>query len=346
MTFPVMLLLVGNSYAQRFLTDTVRIHFRSDSLIGMDCPCIKAVMDDRNEDPHFTMYQTKNKFLLFPVDQEIHTTKPLAMAIFNGLSGNDSCRRNYTLQIKRFEIEKKKERFSSSTWLTADIPVFINKNDSEYYYGTLFYDFAYHPLNKKERLPESAENLLNLWHTSFKVDLIKLDAIAGGSSTGPVPNLLTDPNVHSTYLYVQTGVLVGPGWFGFQGEVYFSRPEIYQRNRYVSGIVRYQNNREYESFAIGKKAQHFTYRSDKKLVYDIDVNILPGFLKWKHVKSEEPTLYQVFNIELSSIQSVFYNKQNISGFTARIGAIETLGYIIERDLKFRFGLFAGLGYKF
>ena len=341
-----MLLLFGNSHAQKFLTDSVHIHFRSDTLIGMDCPCIKSIQDNRNEDPHFIMYQTKNKFLLFPVDQDIHTTEPLARAIFNGLSGNDNCLRNYTLQINRFEIIKKKERFSSTTWLTADIPVFLNKNDSQYFYGTLYYDFPYHPLNKKEKLPESAENLLNLWHTSFKADLIGLDAMVAGSSGDPVSNLLTGPNVHSLYLYVQTGILVGRDWYGFQGEVFFSRPEIHQNNRYLSGIIRYQNNSQYESFAIGKKARHFSYRSGKKLVYDIDVNILPGFLKWKHVESEEPTLYQVFNIELSSIQSVFYNKQNISGFIARIGAIETLGYIIERDLKLRFGLFAGLGYKF
>ena len=105
-----------NLYGQKFLTDTLYVNFKSDTLANTYPLCIKTIRDQRDEDPDFVMYQTKNKFLLFPVDQEIHLTKSLVEAIHESILPSDSCTLSYTMHINRFEIEKRKGRFASSTF--------------------------------------------------------------------------------------------------------------------------------------------------------------------------------------------------------------------------------------
>jgi len=108
--------------AQKLLPDTIFVRFRSDSLIDTDHISIVKINDDRDENPHFVRFGTKNKYLFLPVDYEIYTKRPLTEAIRSGISADTGRRFNYVLDIKKFEIETKKQRFSRSVYLVADIP--------------------------------------------------------------------------------------------------------------------------------------------------------------------------------------------------------------------------------
>jgi len=333
-------------YSQKFLTDTIYIDFKGDTILSAGQVCIKGVIDNRDEIPNFVMYRTKKKFLILPVDQEILTIKPVSEAIQNGFRTNDNCSLSYTIHINKLEIEKREGRFSSSTFLVADIPVFKHKSDSSHYLGTLYYDHLYHPLHKKELFPESAQNLLYNWHATFKTDLIRLNTLQDNSDKELPPNLIIAPDDKPLYLQIRTGVFAGRNWYGLQGEIFFSRPEISNRYKTTSGIVRYQNNSDYESISIGRNSEHFTFRKNDNLSLDIDLNILLGFLKWKDVKMHNPTLYQIINAEVSSIQSIILDRKNKQGFTFRAGTIEALAYVYDKKLQFNAGGFLEIGYKF
>ncbi|MBN2611882.1 MAG: hypothetical protein JXB00_10035 [Bacteroidales bacterium] len=333
-------------FCQKFLTDTLYVDFHPEVFQQSGFICYDTVIDKRHEDPHFVMYKTKNKFLLFPVDQEIHLTRPLASTIYQNIANQDACMKTFILQINRFEIEKKKGRFSAPTFLLADIPVYEIRNDTQIFYGTLYYKHLYHPQARRETPEQSTENLLNSWYRTFRTDLIKINAIEGGVPPELAPNLIKDPFVPPLFLNIHTGVFAGVDWYGFQAEMYFNRPETESRAKQVSGIVRYQNHPEYESFAIGRNSEHYMYRVNNSLIFDIDLNILIGFLKWKDVKVHNPSVYQIINAELSSVQSILFNRRNRRGFTGRFGAIETAGYIYDKKIKLRAGLFLGLGYRF
>ena len=342
----ILLFSHNDLYSQKFLNDTINIDFKGDSILSAGQVCIKGVIDNRDEIPNFVMYRTKKKFLILPVDQEILTIKPVSEAIQNGFRTNDNCSLSYTIHINKLEIEKREGRFSSSTFLVADIPVFKHKSDSSHYLGTLYYDHLYHPLHKKELFPESAQNLLYNWHATFKTDLIRLNTLQDNSDKELPPNLIIAPDDKPLYLQIRTGVFAGRNWYGLQGEIFFSRPEISNRYKTTSGIVRYQNNSDYESISIGRNSEHFTFRKNDNLSLDIDLNILLGFLKWKDVKMHNPTLYQIINAEVSSIQSIILDRKNKQGFTFRAGTIEALAYVYDKKLQFNAGGFLEIGYKF
>ena len=78
---------------------------------------------------------------------------------------------------------------------------------------------------------------------------------------------------------------------------------------------------------------------------DIDLNLLLGILKWKNVDLDNPTLYQIFDFELSSTQSFVYNPLNEKGLLIRFGVIENLSYVIGKRLKFYAGGLIGIGVK-
>ncbi|MFO7658701.1 MAG: hypothetical protein R6W78_16700, partial [Bacteroidales bacterium] len=322
------------------------VPFQADTNFRGQGLCIDSVHDQRIEDTHFVSYNTKKKFLIIPVDQEIHTTRPLSEILLESLADHNGCITAYTLKINRFEIERRKERFASVTYLKADIPVFENKNDSQYFIGTLYYDHLYHPQQKREPRAASTENHLQSWHRTLRTDLIKINAISKGAPPELAPNLIRDPAIPPLFLNFQTGLFTGLNWYGVQAELYFNRPETESRNKQVSGIVRYQNNADYESFAFGRNSEHYKFRINDNFVFDIDLNILFGFLKWKDIKVHKPSIYQIINIEASSIQSFMFAGKNKRGFTGRLGAIETAGYVFDKKMRWQAGLFLGLGYTF
>jgi hypothetical protein len=305
---------------------------------------VNEVLDNRNEDPRFVRYGSKRKFLFFPVDQEYYLRKPLSQEILRGIPNDTLVNRIFILELEKFLIEKEKGRFGSSTNLVADIPVYEKVQDSNIWRGTLYYDYPYTSEIKKESLVQATENHLQKWHTDFKLDLMSLRS-EDGAAHPMHSNLVTDPKIKSLYLNTGIAAFYGYNWWGLQGEVYFSRPESNRRNHYMGGIIRYQNNPDYETFAFGSRAEHFFFRRNEKWVFDIDLNFLLGFCKWKHVDVEEPTLYQIFDFELSSIQSFIYNPINEKGLTFRMGIIENFSYVIGKMPKFQIGGLLGIGVK-
>ncbi|MFO7656602.1 MAG: hypothetical protein R6W78_06010, partial [Bacteroidales bacterium] len=85
-TFLIVTLTNRNAYGQKFLTDTLYVPFQADTNFRGQGLCIDSVHDQRIEDTHFVSYNTKKKFLIIPVDQEIHTTRPLSEILLESLA--------------------------------------------------------------------------------------------------------------------------------------------------------------------------------------------------------------------------------------------------------------------
>ncbi len=330
---------------QRLLPDTIYVDFRADSIIQLQNIIISDITDSRSENPCFVRYGIKKKFLLIPVDQEVYTSKPLAGEVGRNILSSSAGAPEYHLEIQKFEIEKKKGRLSSTTYLYADLSLYENRDDTLIHRGTFYYNTLYHRRARKETLTEETENLLGKWYTDFKLDLMAVNTILSGKEVESYSNFIPGAKVKSLYLNAATGLFAGLDWWGFQGEIYFSRPETRSKNHYWAGIVRYNNNADYESFAIGRKTEHYYLRKSENLLFDIDLNLLIGFCKWKDVDENNVKLYQIVDFELSSIQSIQYNPLNSKGMFFRIGLAENLLYVIDKIPTFQIGTFLGIGLK-
>jgi hypothetical protein len=344
--FCLLLLLQGlfaDVSAQKFLPDTFFVDLKADTIIELHNIAISRIEDRRNEDPRFVQYLSKNKFVLVPVDQEVYLRRPLADEIIKNIS-NDTSRSNvYALAITKFVIEKQEHRFSKPTVLVADIPVYKNTSGSLIYLGTLYYDYQYLPERKKESLEVATENLLHEWHRDFKIDMISLRATSGDAMV--VQNFIANENIRSLYLNARIDGFAGYNWWGIQGELNFSRPETNSRSVNTGSVIRYIQNSDYESFAIGKKSEHAFFRRSENTAFDVDLNILLGFCKWKDIETEAPTLYQIFDFQLSSIQSFMLNPLNRKGMIFRLGIIENISYVIGKNPKLQVGGVIGIGVK-
>ena len=330
---------------QKLIPDTLFVTFRGDSLIRLNNFTINEIEDYRDENPHFVRYTTDKKYLLVPVDVEVYTKDSLARELFDWLSGYNDGRNEYSLDIDQFSIEERKGKLSKSLYLVADLRISENIRDSTFHLGTFYYDFRYLPGKRKETLTESTEKLLSDWSREFKVDLLTMNSTNPDASPETATNFIPDPGVKSLYLNTQAAMFIGLGWYGFQGEIFFTRPETDYSSNYSSGIVRYQKNKDYQSFAIGRKATHTVWRRNEKIIFDVDLNILMGFCKWNDMELSQPKLYQLFDLEISSVQSIMYDPLNRGGILLRGGLIENFSYIVGKTPKFQAGLFIGIGVK-
>ena len=339
-------IIIQHANGQKLLPDTIYVDFHADSLLPLSGITISEIIDTRNENPNFVRYGTKRKFLFIPVDQEVYTRHPLAEEIGQNLIDITDSGPSYALEIQKFEIEKQKGRISSSTLLSADLVLHEKLDDTLIYMGTFYYDYLYSPEARRETLTEQTENLLSRWHSDFKLDLVTSRAKYSGEDKPVYNNFLTDPQIKSLYLNTSLAVFYGISWWGIQGEVFFSRPETRSINHYWAGIVRYNNNEDYESLAIGRKSEHFYLRRNDKWLFDVDLNILIGLCKWRNVDDNDVKLYQVFDFELSSIQSIQYNLVNSKGLFFRMGIAENFLYVIDKNPKFQIGAILAIGMKF
>ena len=132
---------------------------------------------------------------------------------------------------------------------------------------------------KRKNFPNQLKIFYTTWHIAFKTDLIRSNTLQDNANEELPPNLIIAPDDKPLYVQIRTGAFAGRNWYGLQGEIFFSRPEISNRYKTTSGIVRYQNNSDYESLSIGRNSEHFTFRKNDNLSLDIDLNILLGFLK-------------------------------------------------------------------
>jgi hypothetical protein len=342
--FGICLIISCNLSGQKILPDTFYVPFRYDTLIEIQHICIREVVDKRDESPNFVRYDKKTRYLLIPVDQEVYTLKPLAEELAHGIPCDTSGRQLH-IEINKFSIEKQKGRMSSNLYLQADLAVYEYVGDSLAYQGTFYYDYFYISHRKRENLEESTTNLLHDWHTEYKLGLMGMRSSNTDPDNRHFSNFIADKSVRSLYVNTTVASFVGINWWGLQAEVYFARPETNKSNRYISGIVRYQNLKDYESLAIGRNSEHTIIRQNAGWTFDIDYNFLIGLCKWKDPEAYDPTLYQLFDFELSSIQSLEYNPINRKALTFRVGVIESLDYMINRTILLQAGLIVGLGIK-
>lgn len=342
-SFTLLLLFVPFMvFSQVFTTDTLYIDFVPDTLVPVNY-VVSGVTDNRPVHPGLVRYTSKTKYLLVPVDQAVHTREDLAGLLERGFQPPASPADTLLLGIDYFIIDRYNGYLGSPYMLRADIPVCRLSAGDTLPAGTLVYNYAYQPYRKREKQARVYEQILDRWHTEFKMDLMMT---AGYLQNGnpPPESLIEKPLKKPHFLHLQAGAVTGLHFWQLEGELYFTRPETGRQQSFLGSIVRYQHTADFEMIGFGKKAEHFSTRMDENWTFDISANVLVGFLKWKD--TENIKLYQIPQFSLSSFQTVSFNRKNAGGIQFRAGLFENLYYVIAMKPKIQAGIYLGAGYKF
>ncbi|MBN2485629.1 MAG: hypothetical protein JXB34_06620 [Bacteroidales bacterium] len=337
----ILAFLFNNCFSQDIITDTVRIDFKADTIIPGNY-VFNSIKDNRKVSPTLVSFSQKNKYLLVPVDIEICLNKPLAEALeFNG--SLSIMADSFALEIDYFIIEPYKGRLVNTYMLYANLPVKYIKNGIEEPLGTIIYNFDYKPFQRKATYEQVCEEVLTNWHRQFKIDMISVSNSIKNPQEKPV-SLLTEA-INKPYFFNFTlGGAVGHNFWQLEGEIHFTRPETTPTRWFAGSFFRYQNTPELEMAGFGKKLEHFNRRLSMNTVLDISSNFLVGLNKWKN--TDDIKLWQVFQLSLSSAQTINFDKQNKAGLILKAGLFENICYIIDKKPRFQAGPYISAGYKF
>ncbi len=327
---------------QRITADTLVIDFIPDTLVPVNY-IVSDITDNRTVHPNLVSYARKNRYLLVPVDQVLMTRDKLASHIMRGFRQSSGPLDTLLLDIDYFIIDRYKGNFGSSYILKADFPVYKLSASDTLRAGTLVYNYSYQPAGKKQKRSRICEQILENWHTEFKLDLMVTAGYLHNDNPAP-ENLIETPLKRAHFLHANVGTVVGLKFWQLEGELYFTRPETAKQQWFLGNIVRYQHTPDFEMIGFGKKSEHFAGRIDERWTFDIASNILFGFLKWK--ETEDIKLYQILQLSLSSVQAIAYNKKNTGGIQCKAGFFENFYYVIDMKPKLQAGIYLGAGYKF
>lgn len=327
-------------FSQEIVTDTLLIRFQKDTLLP-EAFFTRQVSDLRTEHNRVVGYSSKKKYLLFPVEQEICLPVPLSNYLKTPLKNNFSD--SIDLEITYFTTDRYRGHFFSNYLILADIRLYHIQSDSQKFIGTLVYNFQYQPPSKKTSKADVVEQMLPKWHTQFKLDLLTTQTYIQNKGEKP-ENLLEMQFEKPHFLNVVASATAGLNFWQLDGEIYLTRPETAYNRWFMAQTVRYQNTPDFEMFAIGKKSEHYTKRINNNVRFDLNSNLMVGFVKWR--ENEEIKLFQVIQFSLSSNQCMVLEKKNQPGWILKTGLFENFYYVIEMEPKIQLGLYLGTGYKF
>ncbi len=339
--FLFLLLLIPSIYArgQQILTDTSYIKFNGDQHIPVNY-LVTNIVDNRETTKNTVGYGSQKKFLLIPVDKEICLNSPLSLTIQNSLNLNSKGNQEIELEIKHFIIKKELRRFSGNYVLEADFIIILDTLPL----GYLSYNYRSLPINKNATTEEIYEQIIEEWHPLFKMDIESSINYTENPDNFRPETLITSPYKRYNFFNINLATVFGLDFWQVDGEISFSRPETPNSNIFQGSIIRYQSTKDFEVIAFGKRSEHYQFRLNPKAVFHLNSNILIGINKWREI--ENIKLQQVFQIALSSYQTLSLTKENAPGINLKIGAFENLYYIIEKPVKFQAGLYTAIGYKF
>jgi hypothetical protein len=349
-------LLTPRIKAQRLAEDTITFLFRP-APSGNITSCVAGITDSRNVPPSWVATFSKKKLLIIPVDVLYCNEEPLAKSLKQGFpspSGDPSC---YYLDIRDLSIRYRTGWLFPAFILSAIIPVYHQDKDSLVLAGSLVYNNDYKKL-KREKYSAACPRILYSWYPQFQADL---DAISrdreGGptSAEAPVEAGAGPPPGERLYwmervipreerMHLSVSGTLGLNWWQTEAEIWFTGVETQKKWVYTTSILRYQNHRDFECMAIGKGIEHLRYRLNPRISYDGSFSLLVGINKWKNLKETQPTLFQIPQLNISSVQSLVLAASNRRGLFLRIGVQGNLYYIFDKNPVFQAGLYLGAGY--
>ncbi len=333
---------VGLTKAQSYVADTLTAKFTDDTVLRFKHTL--SVTDLRDENPNFISIYEKKKWLFFPIDQIVFTSRPLAKSFEYHLNGKNG--QPYHLDIYEFYINHSKDMFNHSFSLHGAFQLFkIQPNGDSILMGAFYYeDFFKH--KSKENVEKAYSKVINNFKTEFIQDLNTVCSDTTKTINPGQYHFRKGSKVAAKNFYISTDAYYGYTFWGFDAEIWFSSPEPAQKFKRKSRMFRYLNYKNRQSVAFSTGVSYLNYRVNKNWLLQNKSAFLLGFNKWNDIDEAKRTIEEVFLFQYSMTQRITLNRLDKSGIAFGVGLIEEASYIIYNKPIFSVGLVLNCAYKF
>jgi hypothetical protein len=338
-------------YSQKFISDTLIVSRPKDSVTSWIRYPLIQVKDLREGNAALLWITEKKRFGYIPVDHYVMMEVPLdtlidELFIRNSKSKNEG----FTVNIRKFAVSKRKGRFFPAYSLNAIFDIYKVTADASHadtIAGILVYDEDVPVRGKPKGAGMKEQQLIGQWEKKFKEDINKIGIYKRQKNYDLPYNFFSFETKIKTSLYTSVHYIQGLDFWILEGHILFSEPEAGTRFFRNGQIVRYRNEKTFESIAFGGNSEHLQYRLNNRWLADINSNFLIGINKWKDMDETEHPIWHVLLLDFSLAQYIRYVPFNSKpSFIFGGGIIEDFYYVPDGNFKFKPGISVQLGYRF
>ena len=334
------------AYGQRYVKDSLIVHFQDSSVIPPQTLYVSGVIDSRSHPGNNISITEKKQFKYVPVDYFISLPSPLKDEINNMFVYADNPI-NYIIKIPEFKAQKRTYFLKPGMYLNSTIWVYYTtEDDSLLFGGELLYEEEYKKFSMKTTEKEPYEQVLENWQKHFLEDI----SIVASNIENDIPTTL--PNYRDKpfpgkpkNMYAGMDAILGLDFFAFNGEILFSPREVNRYFQRKSYDIRYRNEKELEAIEFDLINTHINYRFNDKYLFNAKANLMLGLNRWKDIGNNDYKLYDVGMLDLSFSQRFMWNPLNKTSFVFGAGLFESVNYIYHYNVRFQPGILVYLGIK-
>jgi len=332
------------SRSQNWTTDTVSVPF---GLINLENSTFhfNGGKDLRRVPPSLISVFEKKKGLVFPVDQVVITDKPLIEQLNLKFSGKGREMACFYPSIANFEIIQSQSLFKRTFKLSSAIELWEIKTDRDTLLFGTFYHERYFTQKKKSKIEEGYTSIIDAWANSVQGDIIAAQQDVDLLMPGQMYHFRRGKTAINPNLYLSGDFFMGIDFWGIDGELWLSGPELGERFLRTSRILRYQEHPIVRSVALGNNVDLLHYRFSPRCLFTNKNAFLIGFNNWKDMKTASHKFEEIFLFEISATQKVTYNRFDRKGVTAGIGLMESFRYIVHHKPELKIALVVNFALK-
>lgn len=330
--------------AQSWVADTLMVNF-GKSAIGNTTFVVGHGTDHRSFFPEYLSVFEKKKALFFPVDQFVRLPLPLTEHLSNTFQPLAEGQITLIPHIHQFEVTLSAKGRNKEFTLVSSIELYRPTGYGDtILLGTIYHEHSFDQ-RKKLAVANGYEKVVDEWLQLFNNDLTILTQAQFNNSGDSLARFRSGKTLTNTNLYTSAELYYGTKFWGVDGELWLSRPEISKKFRRTTGIIRYQNHPDFHCIAIGKSANHWFYRTSNKFLFSNKTAFLIGINNWKDMYTADHRFEEMILFNLSATQLIQLNQLDQRGIVAGIGLMENLHYIIHHKPALKVALVANISLK-
>lgn len=324
-------------HAQTLVLDTLVVPLRFSPIqIAL---AIDSLRDERECDDALLLdYGEITRFLFIPIDQKICADLPIAQTIVNafewissdsgksvrlGLKHLDFYKEKHFLFFHQYHLYASVRVYSSEAWVPLAEWVYdcqrsrwVKGISLREWYQSLFQDFV-HQLGKDlssphiEMFQKNMHFRENPWMRLF---------------------------VYGEWTRIPNGFLL-------DGSIDFLFPEMHSSFLQNSGVLRYRNEKRFESIEWAIFSDSFFHRIHSLWLFRMASQGFWGINRWKDVKRKSHTLYDIFILDCSLALGIHFQSKTWRGPVFGLGIRGDASYVYSLDFRILPGYYIQFGWQ-